>query len=368
MKVLEIVSDWMVGVELLEHLRSLQSSSVEPMLGIICDVTNDTEMLLSDLSIRYFDLCRFSLKTYLRNLNNANSSIVDENLADIIQKHKPDIIHFHSCVNALHLYSKVLELSIPYTVSLYSWDIYLSPLQIEDYSSRLCKMLQGAARILVSYDTLASDVKQLCPSSPPINIFNLPIRIPSNTPNAISTNKHLISVGALTWENAFHDLVRAMVHLPDVSLDIVQYGLDVDKRHLVFLIHTYNLQDRVRLLENVSIDQCEELIVKSTAYIHSGITQEPTYHLLLAMALGKPVFATNNRGVDEVIEDKHNGIYIPIGEPIAMAEKFKLLDDTDLMQKIGQNARTTIEKRFTPEIHAKQFIEFYRNAYRHTDS
>lgn len=363
MNVLEIIPSGLIEGELFEHIGSLQESSINLVLGITNeDGLNDPSRMasLSKFPIVYYDLNQFSWRAYFRNINNAGASNEDKNLAYIIEKHKLDLVHFYFSGDALQMHHKLLELSIPYTVRIHSGDIYAQPLEDEGHLQALYNLFNSTAGIQVTYDTLASKVKELCPTCPPITTIRMPIRTPNIIPSSVNTNKHLISIGELSPGLGFHDLVRAMVHMPDYSLDIIGDGLD--KRHLVFLIYTYNLQDRVKLLDDIPLDQCEELITKSTAYIHSGIVQEASYHLLLAMALGKPVFVTNHWGVDEIVEDQHNGIHIPLGEPRAMAEKFKLLEDSDLMQKIGQNARSTIEKLCAPDTHAEQVLQFYQNA------
>lgn len=368
MNVLEIVPGWMEGFELLEHVRSLQTTSINLVLGMMDYKEYKDESAipthLSELPIPYYNLTQPSWRDNFRDLKTIGFSSQDRNLAHIIKKHKPDLVHFHFCLDAINMYREISELSIPFTVSVGSEDIHLKPLGNEDYLNRLCEMLKESIGIHISYDGLSSYVRQLCSSASPMTTIRLPIPMPDIILNPDTKNKHLISVGDLWWENGYHDLVRAIAYTPDLTLDIIGNG--VDRRHLVFLIHTYNLQDRVRLLDDISFEQRKALIAKSAGYVHPGISQEASYYLLSAMALGKPVFATNQRGMDEIVEDQHNGIHIPIGEPRAMAEKFELLDDSDLMERLGKNARTTIEKLCAPDNYAEKVLQFYQNASKNT--
>ena len=55
---------------------------------------------------------------------------------------------------------------------------------------------------------------------------------------------------------------------------------------------------------------------------------------------------------------KGNRSVTQVQEALGEFHAVELLDDADLMQKIGKNARATIEKMFSPEVHAEQFIRF----------
>jgi len=362
--VLEIVPSWPPSMYLLEHIYSLHASAINLVLGNTNssdhDITTVNSIRPSQFFTPVYDLTKFSWQANFRKLDKMRLSNVDKNLSYIIDKHQPDLIHFHSSHDAIQHHHKAVELSIPYTVSLNSSDIYLEVLEDEAYLPKLYEMLKSTARIHISYEGLASDVEQIPEVSAPITTIRIAYPKSDVIPNSDNMPMHLISAGELTWQNGFHDLVRAMIHLPNMSLDIIGTGFDY--RHLVFLIHTYNLQDRVQVLENITFDSCRDLIGKATAYVHSGIVQEVSEYLLLAMSMGKPVFVTNNVGMDELVEDRNNGIYIPIGEVVGMAKQLKTLADVDLMQKIGNAARTSVEKMFVPQTHTEKFIQFYQSA------
>ncbi|HMQ30520.1 MAG TPA: glycosyltransferase family 4 protein [Chloroflexaceae bacterium] len=70
--------------------------------------------------------------------------------------------------------------------------------------------------------------------------------------------------------------------------------------------------------------------------------------LLEGMAMGKPVVATRIKLIGDFIKDGWNGFLVRPGDPEHMRERIQfLLDNPDEAQRIGENARRTIEERFT---------------------
>lgn len=81
--------------------------------------------------------------------------------------------------------------------------------------------------------------------------------------------------------------------------------------------------------------------------------------LLEAMCMGKPIIVTsvNGSGVTEIIKDKRNGI-VASPNHFSIAEKVELiLQNSQIKNEIGQNAKDDAEKNFTWEKCANQFIE-----------
>ncbi len=77
-------------------------------------------------------------------------------------------------------------------------------------------------------------------------------------------------------------------------------------------------------------------------------TYEGLSHLLIeALALGKPIIATNVGGNPELIEDGKNGLLVPLGDREALTDAIMHLLKTPQHQELlGKNARISA-KRFT---------------------
>ena len=67
-----------------------------------------------------------------------------------------------------------------------------------------------------------------------------------------------------------------------------------------------------------------------------------------ALAIGKPVIATNVGGLPEIIEDNVTGLLIPKEDPAAIATAIiKLADDKELARRLAEKGREKILKDFT---------------------
>lgn len=276
---------------------------------------------------------------------------------------KPDLIHFLFSWYAVAFdkYLKLLE--IPYTVGIRGSDIKITPLiQSKEYKDRLCMILSRASRLQTVCDSFHRDIQSLCENHAPIQTIRTCIPLPTviqSHPEQIEKNR-FITIARLHWVKGIHDLIRAMVFLPSAKLDIIGDG--PEREHLTYLIHSLNLENRVRIHGTLSYESFFPLLIKATAYIQSSLSEGFSNSLAEAMALGKAVFVTAAGGTTELINDHENGIYIPIGNPQGIAETLKLATDLSLMYKIGQAARETAQKEFSMQKHAHQFADFFAQA------
>jgi len=84
--------------------------------------------------------------------------------------------------------------------------------------------------------------------------------------------------------------------------------------------------------------------------------------LLEAMALGKPVVATNVGGIPEVVEDSLNGSLVSPGDSVALAEAIiRLLKDKELRHRMGVEGRRRIDERFSAEKMVNRIEDIYRS-------
>ncbi len=84
--------------------------------------------------------------------------------------------------------------------------------------------------------------------------------------------------------------------------------------------------------------------------------------VLESMAAGRPVVATAVGGTEEVIEDGVTGFLASPEDPAGLALGIiRLLKDPALARRMGERGRQKVEREFTADRMARQFLELYRN-------
>ncbi len=82
---------------------------------------------------------------------------------------------------------------------------------------------------------------------------------------------------------------------------------------------------------------------------------------LEAMSFKVPVIATSVGGVPEIILDGKNGLIVPLGNPVIMAEKIiQLLSIKEGLNKIGENGYRSLYPKFSPENRASRILSLYQ--------
>ena len=104
------------------------------------------------------------------------------------------------------------------------------------------------------------------------------------------------------------------------------------------------------------ISNCSILL--STSFYKEGFPRT----LLEGMALGKPAIVSNIVGNKDAIEDGINGFIIEKNDVDGFANKIlSIIDDEDLLIKLGKNARKICVEKYDSEVINKQILETIRS-------
>ncbi len=166
-----------------------------------------------------------------------------------------------------------------------------------------------------------------------------------NVPSKLSKleEKNLLSVGRLSKEKGFDDLLRLFkkvsVKHPDWKLNIVGDGLE--RNNLLELAKELKLGDKVVFHGYQSKDFINDLSLESSIYIMTSHTESFGLVLIEAMSYGIPCVAYSSaQGANEIITDGSDGYLIQGRDENLMIEKInELIDDEKLRKKLGKNAR-----------------------------
>ena len=212
--------------------------------------------------------------------------------------------------------------------------------------------------VLVSSDLLKFYKKRMT------NCKCMCIYIPNyldNIPDKISklNNKKLISVGRLSPEKGYLDLLRVYRLLrkdyPDWNLDIIGDGKE--RANLEKYIKKYHLENFVTLHGFHGKDYIDKLMNKSSIYLMTSYTESFGIVLIEAMSHGIPCIAFDSaEGAREIINSGENGYLIKNRNNEMMIKKISdLIDNSSERERIGRNARNSIMK-YTSDVVGEEWF------------
>lgn len=136
-----------------------------------------------------------------------------------------------------------------------------------------------------------------------------------------------------------------------------------EKTYKDYFLSKYNeFKDRV-IFEGYISD--EEIINRySNCDIFIAPSRFESFGLIFleAMIFSKPVIGTNVGGIPEAVSDGVSGILIEDENSEDLKNALiKLIENKDIRESMGKNGRRIYEEKFTAEIMANKFIDYYKN-------
>lgn len=171
------------------------------------------------------------------------------------------------------------------------------------------------------------------------------------------------AIGRLAPQKGLHFLLQAapaVLH-DDPNTLFVFVGDGPERNALEAEVRRLRIQDSVCFL-GVRED-IPELLSAMDIVAMPSLSEGLPMTLLEAMASHKAVVATRVGAIPQVIRERVNGIMLNPGDVRGLAAGLcELLNCDELRQTLGQNARRTIEDRFSAGAMASQYLKVYREA------
>jgi len=116
------------------------------------------------------------------------------------------------------------------------------------------------------------------------------------------------------------------------------------------------------------VDDVVPYLQASDIFVLPSAAEGLSNAMLEALAVGLACVATSVGGTPDVIEDGVNGLLIPPEEPDELQSALaKLLADDALRCQIGQQARGTIQERYSLERTANKLVSLYTSLLKRDD-
>jgi len=153
--------------------------------------------------------------------------------------------------------------------------------------------------------------------------------------------------------NGFKDLLS---EVDNVRLTIIGNG--PDETILKNMAKDLAIQDSVTF-KGRQEDIVSELY-NTDIFVLPSLSEGMSNVILEAMACGLPVVATSAGGNSDLIRDRCNGIVIPPRDPIRLsAALLELLEDGELAQRLGKEARKTVEENYSMGHIVDEYVKLY---------
>jgi len=290
-------------------------------------------------------------------------------LMDYVRKHQVEILHTHTYKSDLWgwLVAKATGKKVMTTV--HGWTDSNRKLRLMGKGNRL--LLKHFDKVVFTSNHLASDLKHLAPSQIEIipNGIDLKKRFSQESegsileiPFAISTpGERLAVIGRLSPEKGHSFLFEAMAELtgqnPQLKLWVVGEG-----SHQGSLS---NLADRLGIAKRIFFTGYQQEIGKVLSLVDlvvsPSLQEGCPLALIEAMALGKPIVASDIPGIREMLAGYPKAHLFPPKDTHAMASAIRLcLSAERERQRRGASSPVSLPERFSSE----RMIEDYARVYR----
>lgn len=175
-------------------------------------------------------------------------------------------------------------------------------------------------------------------------------------PASLEAGPTIAAVGRLTAEKGHAVLVRAMARVPEATLVICGQG--EEEPRLRRQAEMGGISDRVRFLWFQS--DVRPVLAAADVFAMPSLSEGLGVAALEAMAMGKPVVASNTGGLPDVMVDGETGLLVPPGDPEALAEALTiLLRDPTRARAMGEAGRARALERFDREVVVPQVLALY---------
>ena len=288
-------------------------------------------------------------------------------LARTVRKHEVAILHSHGGGRAdffVYLASKLVDIPVKVTTVanvVEGW-FNVNPLKLYVYKKIQRKaekifdhficVSEYLADILIHQHALESTKISIIYNGIDLDYFNAALESPRKRNEFLRKEEKILigAIGRLVAEKGLEYLLECMPkllkHFSRAKLLLVGDGpsrADLEKRVL-----SLGLKDNI-IFTGFRSD-IREILSRLDILILPSILEGFPMIILEAMAMAKPIVASDIPGIREQIINGKNGILVPVKDPNALAAAIiEILADRKAAENIGLAARKTVDDKFSIE-------------------
>ena len=172
-----------------------------------------------------------------------------------------------------------------------------------------------------------------------------------------------VFVGSLHRLKRVEVLIRAwhQLHQEYRVVTLLIVGDGETKEDLQRLVSTHELEKQVKFVGRQSYAETVRFLQLSDVFILPSEAEGLSNALLEAMAAGRAVIASRTSGSIDIVHDGENGLLVDIGNVEQLANTLRrMASECDLRHKLGQAARSTIQRDYSIDSVASIYVDLYR--------
>ena len=227
------------------------------------------------------------------------------------------------------------------------------------------RKLRDAEFTIVVAEWLREQVLESYPGLPPAKILRGHMGVDTRTwvPGEARPDDsafRLVTVARLHLGKGHDVLIKAVARLRQTGRDVVltAVGSGPERDELDRLVRDLELGDAVEFAGSLSEDEVIARLRLADAFVLASNSDTRPVVIMEAMALGLPVIGADAVGIPEIITPELDGLLFSADDEVGLAEAVaRLMDDSELRDRLGQTARQTVMERFDSRIGAAVLYE-----------
>ena len=313
-----------------------------------------------------------ALSKLIRILMNMNFELTAKSffeLRRLVIKNNFAAIHAHFGTNAVEILGFAKAYNIPLVVTFHGHDASLL-LKDEKYKQKLPELFEYASGIIIVSRHMIENLElepwldkvHVIPCSVDPDKFTVRGNYkPSDTIKIVHSGRVVSTKGVPDLVKVFSELAEGY---DNIELHIAGDGNELEKAKK--LANELGHNDKITFHGRVSHEKVKELLNEADIFVLNSRTDEKgdmegtPVSILEAMCLEKPVVSTIHAGIPDVIQHSQNGLLAheyANDELKACIEK--LIQNPELRDRLGDEAKATIDKYYTNSVMNRKINEIF---------
>jgi glycosyltransferase involved in cell wall biosynthesis len=172
---------------------------------------------------------------------------------------------------------------------------------------------------------------------------------------------HVGMATRMAAQKDFASLIRAVDILRGRALPafrVTLVGDGPDRPALEELTDRLGLRELVTFAGRIGSDEVVGILQSLDVFVHATFGESVGMALLEAYGVGLPILTTDVSGVNNMVRHGVDGLMVPAGDPVALAEELgRLINDPELRRLLSTAARRRAVADFGSELMARRYLD-----------